>query len=258
MSILLNREVCPCGPLTGPIIKPVGWRELNDHKRFVADWHQFLRDARRWQRAHPIRKLDEWLWEREKNRIRELWYGYTPGERQRFKDIRAETGIRILDMRPFNGIKYQRGILSGLSVKRASLGPGDTLALDSANNTAVNVEISPPSPLEAGFQLTRNCFLQRINFTGTNNINTAGDWVTPRSSIKGDTYEVIWNVLTGDTPDNASFTEDVWTQITTTRRVSEVEQGTVRSGTFEFDIGVTGKSSSDINQDYSWDAGDNV
>ena len=259
MSILLNTDICPYGPLTGPIIKPMSWRVLNDNKRFVDDWHTFVRQARHWQRVHPLRKLDDWLWENYKNRMRKWWADLPKYEQDRIFSIRKDTGQYAISH--FNGPKYQRGSImmgAGGNTLQAPIG-GSTLTLSTGNNTALNLDFSPPSPLDAGFGVIRDGTLDRTNSSGTSQINATTDWIIPQDSTVGDGYEVKWNQLTGTAMNDENFTEDVWTTISVTglgRYAGHSTSSVSVIKTFEFDIGVDGASTSDVNQDYYVECGD--
>jgi hypothetical protein len=227
------------------------------------DFKAAVRRWREWREQSPLYRLDRWLWEREKDRLRAIWFSLTPRQRQYLKDQRRETGVKILYAKPFNGPRYQLGMLSGMSVRRAvQAGGGGTLALSASNNTATNVDFSPGAPLQASFEQRRDGFHYRANSSGNNQINTGGDWVTPRNAFIGDDYEVIWNHITGLlarlTGGSTNYTEDVWTTISTTRNVGQSTSSASIITTHEIDIGDVGTSTSDVNQDYQCEAGDIV
>lgn len=243
--------ILPNGPL-GHIARRPRNIDPPDFRAAVKAW-------RSWRNVHPITRLDAWLWEREKNRLRKIWHELTPRQRRWFIDRRADIGRPIVEMRPFKGFKYQRGMLSGMATRRAVMaGVAETLALDTAANIAVNIDFSPPSALDAGFGIQQSGFHSRTNSGGTSNINTGGDWVTPRNATIGNGYEVIWNQLTGSTMNDESYTEDIWATITTERYVGMSRQVSSSTNTFEIDIGVDGAEVSDVNQNYSVEAGDLV
>ena len=252
MSELLT---LPNGPF-GHIAKRPSNIDPPDFKVAVRRWRQLRNKS-------PIYLLDDWLWEREKNRIRRLWYELTPGQRQRLKDEREDTGQRILHMRPFNGLKYQRGMLSGMSVKRSATGAGPaTLNLGSAGNSATNVELSPSGPLDAGFGCLSNGQHNRVDADGTLQVDT-DEWISSNPSVDvGDDYEVEWNQLTGTALNDESYTEATWTTINVGtgngRYVGQSSSAAAQIKTFEIDIGDVGTSTSDINQDYSVEAGELV
>ena len=261
MSILLNPNVCPAGPITGAIIKPPAWRVLNDHKRFVSDWDNFVKRARAWQHVHPLRKLDAWLWERHKNEMRAWWFSLSKFEQDHLKSIRADTGQYIVSH--FNGPRYQRGSIILTAFGGSTGSSAATLALNSANNAATNIDVSPPSPLDAGFSIRRDGTHHRTNSAGINQINSTGDWVTPRNSTVGDDFEIIWNLTIGlaGRINDESYAEDTWATINVSaagRYVGKSSSAPSISDTFEIDIGDDGTSTSDINQDYSVEAGDLV
>jgi hypothetical protein len=218
---------------------------------------------RRWRNESPIYLLDAWLWEREKNRLRGMWFDLTPRQREYLKDRRTDIGKPIIEMRPFRGPKYQRGMLSGMSVRRAAweeAGAGGTLALSSLNNNAINIDFSPGGPLDAGFGLLRDGTHDRVNSGGQSQINSTTDWVTPRTSTVGDDYETKWNQISGGAMNDENYTEDTWTTLTVAtgrgRYVGHSTAATSTSRTFEIDIGDDGTSTSDVNQDYLVECGD--
>lgn len=263
MSLLLNPEVAPGGILTGPIVKPMAWRRHNDHKGFVAEWHQFVRKCRNWQYNHPIRKLDRFLWEREKDIWRAWWFQMTPAERKYLLAWRDDHDTKIflnpVFAKEFKGFRYQKGFLSGGGARRAAWsGGGDTLTLGSSNNDAFNIDFNPGSPLRAGFYLRDDGTLDRVDSSGTAQINSSADWVRPTGVNKGDDYEAKWNKLTGgaSAPNDETFTEDVWTTLTTDESVTDNRSTASVPHSYEFDIGDDGTSTSDVNQDYSAEAGD--
>lgn len=250
MSELL---ILPNGPL-GRIAR----RPLNidppDFKAAVRVW-------REWRNGTYIYRLDEWLWEQEKNRLRKIWYNLTPRQRQYLKDRRADIDKPIVEMRPFKGFRYQLGMLSGMGVRRSAWGAeGETLALSSSNNLALNVDFSPPGALDAGFGVLRDGTHDRVNSSGQNQINSSTDWVTPRNGTIGDDYEVKWNQLTGTAYNDESYTEDVWTTINVGtgrgRYVGDSRSSVSQPKTHEIDIGDVGTSTSDVNQDYSVECGE--
>jgi hypothetical protein len=225
------------------------------------DFSRAVRIWRNWQRQHPVNRLDHWLWEQQKDRYRKWWFSLSRYEQDRLKAIREDTGQYIVSH--FKGPKYQRGMLSGLSVKRSvTSGPSATLELNSANNTATNVDISPPTALDAGFGLFRAGTHFRTNSAGTNQINSGTDWITPRDSAVGDDYEVKWNLTIGSAAriNDESYTEDTWVTLNvSTGRGRYVGKSTSAFSVidqFEIDIGDQGTSSSDVNQNYSVEAGD--
>jgi len=233
------------------------WRVLNDNKRFVDDWHTFVKRAREWQRVHPLTKLDNWLHENYKDRMRTWWFSLSKYEQDKLFSIRKDTGQYAISH--FPGPKYQRGNFAMFPAGSTSItAVGETLSLSSANNAAFNIDVSPPGPLDGGFGCLRDGTLDRTNSAGQVQINSSTDWITPRNGTIGDGWEVKWNLLTGSFNDE-NFTEDTWTTISVTGRGRYVGESTdtpASSSTFEFDIGEDGTSTSDVNQDYSVEVGD--
>lgn len=225
------------------------------------DFKAAVRRWREWREQSPLYRLDRWLWEREKDRLRAIWFSLTPRQRQYLKDQRRETGVKILYAKPFKGPRYQLGMLSGMGVRRSAWDAGGTLALSASNNTATNVDFSPPSPLEASFEQRRDGTHYRTTNSITQ-INSGSDWITPRNATVGDGYEVKWNHLTGLaarlTTGSTNYTEDSWFQIGSTRNVGQETDFSSQITTHEIDIGVNGSSTSDVNQDYQCEAGDIV
>lgn len=262
MSIILNPGVCPGGPLGGTIIKPVAWRVLNDNKRFVKDWDAFVRSWKRWKKANPLTRLDEYYFEQYLSGMRAWASTLSRYERARLFSIRRETGVKVISHYP--GPRYQRGsiLLSAFGVTSAAA--SGTLELNAANNAAVNIDLLPATNLYATFYANRDGTFDRDE-TGSvgggrspAQINSGTDWITPRPTNVGDDYEVIWNSLTGGAANmnDESYTEDVWTTINFNTRVGLSRSASSITLTFEKDIGDVGTSTSDVNQDYSVTAGD--
>ena len=250
----------PAGPL-GAIIKPLDWRPLNDNKRFVKDWLGFIHPLK--IRRRSLMAVRNWFWEREKNEMRRIWFSLSKYEQDRYFSMRdidkTISNVSIQMMKDFKGPKYQQGNMTLFPAgTTAASGSGLTLALDAANNFATNIDVDPPGPLNAGFGVIRDGTHDRTNSGGTNQINSAGDWVTPRTSTVGDDYEVIWNITSSFFNDE-NYTEDVWTTINVTglgRYVGHSASTPSVFKTFEIDIGDVGTSTSDVNQDYSVECGD--
>lgn len=231
------------------------------------DFEKVTKKWRYFRNIHPVYMLDKFLWEREKNIWRKWWFHQTPAERKYMIDRRNEyffydkthAEAKIFQnaqyAKEFKGPRYQLGALMGGSVRRAIHGGGAVLSLSASNNTATNVDISPPGALDAGFGLTQGGNISRTNSSGTNNINTTTDYVTPRDATVGNDYEVIWNTLTSSFNDE-NFTEDVWTQLSSLRYVGHSTSAPSVFRTFEYDIGDNGTSTSDVNQDYTVECGD--
>ena len=248
MSELL---ILPNGPLGRIAMRPLNI-DPPDFKAAVRRWRSL-------RNKHPLWLLDEWLWEQQKNRYRAWWYSLSRREQDNLKGMRAETGKRIISH--FKGPKYQRGMLSGLGVKRANFEPpADALGLSASNNSATNTEVSPGGPLDAGFGLMRNGQHRRTNDGGTAQINDSSDWINNKGVDVGDDFEVIWNQLTGGAINDESYAEDAWATLDVSagrgRYVGMSTAAAAAVKTFEIDIGDVGTSTSDINQDYSIEAGD--
>ena len=258
MSILLHKEVCPYGPLGSTIIKPLSWRILNDNKRFVDDWHTFVKRARQWQRIHPVTLYKRAKWEREKNDWRKQWVKLSQYERDYWFARRRDEGINIF-MTAFKSPKYQRGSI-GMMCGAGTMTSGEVLSLSGANNTANNIDVSPPSPLRAGFSALRSGLFFRYNSAGNLQINGTTDWITPRTGTIGDDYEIKWNLIstTFGAPNDENYTEDVWSTLSSTHEVWDFRDTISAPHKYEFDIGDNGTSTSDVNQDYSAEAGDLV
>lgn len=254
----------PAGPL-GPMVMPQAWHDYLGLPGFERDWNALMAAWKRWKR--PIRAWQRYQWEREKNELRKWWFSLSRRERHYWLGRRDEgqfPNIVLQAMREFKGPKRQRGTIQ-MAFFGVQLG-GETLSLDAANNTATNVDFSPSEQLYATFQWRRDGQLRRDNSGGTSTgriltqINSATDWVTPRSSTVGDGYEIIWDFLTGNVTsiNDESFTEDTWTQLNLDERVGMQRQIASVANTFDIDIGVNGTSTSLVNQDYQIESGDLV
>ena len=254
-------QLCmPSGAL-GPIIKPVEWRRWNDSRLFGRDWFEFIRPLK--IRRRIIMAYRQAQFERDKNEIRRWWYGLSAREQSYWLGKRADGEFsNIVLAAGFNGPKYQRGNFGMFPAGTTAILGSPTLGLASSNNAAFNIDFSPPGALDAGFGILRNGDHNRINSSGTNQINATTDWVKPDGATIGDSYEVIWNQLTGSAINDESYTEDVWATINVGtgngRYVGHSTAAAAVSRTFEIDIGDDGASTSDINQDYSVECGELV
>jgi hypothetical protein len=257
-----NSTIWPGGPL-GSMVKPMAWRKWNDCVSFLRDYDQVQQNWKRWKR--PIHAYQNLLWEREKDGLRKWWYALSERERSYWLGRRADGEIKnILQATGFKSRRYQTGNFTMFPAGTMTLNKY-TLELSASNNTAANLDFSPPAPLYATFELQRDGDHARDDSGDTSNgrnpqlINTSGDWVTPRSSTVGDRFEAKWNWLSGSSAvaiDDENYTEDTWTTINTTLRVGKGWQSTAVSDEFEIDIGDDGSSNSDVNRNYFVEAGD--
>ncbi len=231
---------------------------------FTRDWAAELARWKRWR--HPFilaksRKLD-----REKDAIRKWWFSLSRREQHYWLGRRNDgefPNVIAQAMRNFKGPARQRGIIQ-MAFAGQALGGATVLALDAANNSAVNFDVGPTNSLYATFQAQNDGDFRRDNSGDTGigrqltNINTATDWITPRGASVGDDFEIKWNFLSGSAVriNDESFTEDVWTALTADERVGQATTLSSLSSVFELDIGDVGTSTSIVNQDYSVEAGD--
>jgi hypothetical protein len=242
----------------GAIIKPMEWRRHNDSKLFTRDWSNFIRPLK--IRRRILMAYRQALVERDKNLARKWWFLLSKYERDCWFGIREEgqiSNIYIASMDKWKGPKRQRGNFAMFPAGIMAAG-NFALALDSANNAAINIDFSPGGPLRAGFYIRDDGTFDRVNSSGTNQINTSTDWVRPNFANIGDDYEAIWNKLSGgaSAPNDETFTEDVWTTLTVDESVTDNRSTTSVPHGYEFDIGDDGASTSDVNQDYTAEAGD--
>jgi hypothetical protein len=253
--------VLPAG-FDGAIVKPLDWRRWNDSERFIRDWLEFIRPIKIYRRARMAVRLARW--EREKDFIRRWWFDLPRYERHCWIGRRADGEFpNIMLAAGFKGPKYQRGNFAIFPAGTTALADGGaTLELNSANNDATNVDISPPGALDAGFGLFRAGTHFRTNSAGTNQINSGTDWITPRDSTVGDDYEVKWNLTIGSALriNDESYTEDTWVTLNVStgrgRYVGKSTSAPSIIDQFEIDIGDVSTSTSDVNQNYSVEAGD--
>lgn len=246
----------------GALLLPEGRDLVRNSRSFKRDWLEFLRQWKIWKADHPLKQIEDWLWEQEKNAWRKWWYSHTPGERQYMLDRRDDTQVRIFQ--PKYGLRrFQRGnfaMFPAGTVAQDNI--GRALNLGSAGNSATNVEFSPGGPLDAGFGLINNGQHNRVDSDGTNQVDT-DEWINVNPEVDvGDDYEVEWNQLTGIALNDESYTEATWTTINVGtgngRYVGQSTAAAAQVKTFEIDIGDVGTSTSDINQDYSVEAGELV
>lgn len=255
--------VLPAG-IDGPIVKPLEWRKWNDSKLFTGDWLDFIRPIKICRRIRIAYHIAQW--EREKQFMREWWFKLSQRERDYLIGRRVDGEFsNIVQAVWFKGPRYQRGSVSASAQGTvAAAAPSGTLELSSTDNFAINIDFNPPSPLDAGFGLLRDGTHDRVNNSGQNQINSSGDWITPRNSTVGDDYETKWNLTAGSAAriNDESYSEDTWTTLSVgTGRGRYVGKSTSSASvqdTFEIDIGDDGASSSDVNQDYTVEAGDLV
>jgi hypothetical protein len=244
----------------GPIIKPMDWRRHNDSKLFTRDWSSFIWPLK--IRRRILMAYRQALIEREKNQARKWWFYISKYERDCWIGRRADGEFPNIAIQAgfFKGPKRQRGNFSMFPIGIGTATSFSTLGLASTSNLAINIDFSPPGPLDAGFGVLRDGTHDRINSSGQSQINSSTDWITPRNSTVGDDYEVIWNQLTGTNYLDENYTEDTWTTIDTVssrgRYVGDSRSTASQSLTHEIDIGDDGTSTSDINQDYSVEAGE--
>lgn len=260
MQEKLRDMVWPAG-LLGPMVKPPEWKHRwHEVRSFERDWNALMAAWKRWK--SPIRELQRRAWEKEKDELRKWWFSLSRRERHYWLGRRDEGQFPniLAEARRFKGPKYQRGTIQMSAFGVAPImTPGVSLSLDSANNNAINIDFSPPGPLEASFYCQTNGELYRVSSSGTTHDND-GDWITsnPTASV-GDDYEVKWNYLSGSltrlTGGSTNYSEDTWSRLNLERRVGQDTSASSTPSTFELDIGDYLASSSDVNQDYTVEAG---
>lgn len=255
--------VLPAG-IDGAIVKPMEWRQWNDSKSFTNDWLFFIAPIKAYRRARMAVRLAHW--ELEKDFMRKWWFQLSRYERDRWIGRRVDGEFsNIMLAAGFKGPKYQRGNFSLFPAGMlAAAGAAGTLSLVSANNSAINIDFSPPGFLEASYYCQDNGELYRISSSGTQHSTLFDDdWITsnPTADV-GDDYEVKWNYISGNlsrlTGGSTNYSEDTWTQINLERRVGQDTDLSSTPSTFELDIGDNGASTSDVNQDYTVEAGNLV
>lgn len=260
-------QLCMPDGALGPIVKPMGWRRLNDSKRFLRDWGRFIHPLKM-RRRMLMTLRRQFIVEPEKERARAWWFSLSKRERSYWIGRREDGEFpNIVRAAGFFGPKYQRGNFAmfpaGTAGTTSEAVP--TLNLSSSNNDANNVEFNPSSALYATFQTARDGDLQRDQ-TGSvgsgrslSNINTGSDWIKPATATIGDDYEAKWNLLSGTNFINdENYTEDVWTTLSSDLRVGQSRSVAASINNIEIDIGDDGTSTSDVNQDYQVEAGDLV
>lgn len=240
-------------------LKPEFYPYIGD-RDFTRAWNAELARWKQWR--HPFVMARAKAWESDKDTFRKWWFGLSRRERHSWLGRRADGELQnILKAVGFKSPKYQRGMIGGFLASTTSAPSGAVLDLDAANNLAINVDISPPTPLDAGFGALRDGTFDRVNNTGQNQINSGTDWVTPRTGVIGDDFEIKWNAIINPAQINdENYTEDVWVTLSVGtgrgRYVGQSRQVASVASTFELDIGDVGTSTSIVNQNYQVEAGD--